>query len=188
MVEIAAVQEQEEEPQFQPQPQVKPVEPEVQVVPSQEAAFDPNSISREVFANAKTDIQNLVNDLNRIIRARNYNAWIGYLADSYLATISSQGFLDEKTEDLYKRDQVVANNLGRDPRQVEKRVLKSPRDYFSYVVIPSRSNDRVDDIAFITGSRVRAYTIDTKGNRLVLYDLALVGDDGHGRGKWLIIN
>jgi hypothetical protein len=146
-----------------------------------ETIFDPGSISEEVFLATKADIQTLIEELNRIIRARNYDAWLGYLSDSYFNLLSSQDFLDEKTEDLYRRDQVVATNTGRDPRTVEKKILRTPRDYFNNVVVPSRSNDRVDDIAFVSQTHVRAYTVDSRGTRLILYELAIIQE------KWKII-
>jgi len=50
-------------------------------------------------------------------------------------------------------------------------VLTELRDYFIYVVVPSRAKDRVDDIEFIGQNRVKAFTINAKGQRLRLYDL-----------------
>jgi hypothetical protein len=153
------------------------------ITSSEEEEFDPASISEEKYAAAKADIQGLIVDLNRIMRARNYNAWLSHLDASYYRHISSQGFLEEKTEELYKRDQIVATNSGKDPRNVQKRILKTPRDYFDNVVVPSRSNDRVDDIAFVSIDHVRAYTLDSRGQRLILYELATSGDH-----QWKIIN
>jgi PBP1b-binding outer membrane lipoprotein LpoB len=62
--------------------------------------FDPGSISNEKYAVTKAHIQALVEELNSIIRNRNYNAWLGYLDSSYLELISSREFLDERTEEL----------------------------------------------------------------------------------------
>ena len=185
-------------PEPEPEPQVvqsPPPEPEPQVIQSpppepqpviavvpEENVFDPGTITQEKFDTTKADVQNLIQDLNRIIRARNYNAWRTYLADSYFEVISSRAFLDERTEDLYKRDLIVASNLGRDPRRVQKKLLRTPKDYFDNVVVPSRSNDRMDDIDFVSEKHVKAYTVDSRGNRLVLYDLRLVDN------KWKIIN
>ena len=144
--------------------------------------FSPENITEEKYTATKADVQTLIEELNKIIRAKNYNVWISYLSDSYLKEISSPAFLEERTEELYKRDQLVASNLGRDPRRVQKKVLRTPKDYFDNVVVPSRSNDRMDDIAFISENHVKAYTLDTRGSRLVLYDLAIID------GKWKIIN
>ena len=168
-----------------PQPPSEPAEsppPPVQSAAPVEAVFDPGSITQEMFETTKADVQTLISDLNRIIKARNYNAWRTYLANSYFEEISSKEFLDERTEDLYKRDQIVATNLGRDPKRVQKKILRTPKDYFDNVVVPSRSNDRMDDIDFVSENRVKAYTMDSRGQRLVLYDLELIDS------KWKIIN
>ena len=170
------------QPSSVPAAQTETAEPVTQEAPSQERGFDPNSISEEVFAAAKFDIQHLIESLNGIIRARNYNAWRTYLSDSYFEEISSPAFLEERTEELYKRDQMVASNLGRDPRRVQKKVLRTAKDYFDNVVVPSRSNDHMDDIAFVSENRVKAYTVDNRGSRLVLYDLEIIDN------KWKIIN
>jgi hypothetical protein len=150
----------------------------------EEDGFDPTSISKEVFLAAKTDITAFISDMNRIIRVRNYNAWRTHLADSYIAEVDSKVFLEEKTEELFRRDQIVAQNLGKDPNLVEKRILRTAYDYFNLVVVPSRANDRLDDISFLSETRVRAYTIDERkgGQRLVLYDLAHIGS------TWKIVN
>ena len=142
--------------------------------PPEEEVFDPGSISEEIYAATKADIQALITDLNRIIRARNYEEWIKNLDASYFRLISSADFLSERTEELYRRDQVIAQNMGRDPRMIEKKILRTARDYFINVVVPSRSNDRLDDIDFISVNYVRAYTVDQRGQRLVLYNLELV--------------
>jgi len=173
----------------------KPAEVVVQVVveapkveaPKVEAPvkeeFDSASISEARFQATKKELTAFIVELNGIIKARNYNAWVAHLDDSYFQEISSKAFLDAKTEELYLRDQVVAQNTGRDPRLVPKRILRTPRDYFDYVVVPSRADDRLDDIAFISETHVRAYTIDERrGQRLVLYELASINN------KWLIVN
>jgi hypothetical protein len=48
--------------------------------------------------------------------------------------------------------------------------------------VPSRANDRVDDIEFISQKRVKAYTVSQKGERLRLYDLEKTNEG------WKIIN
>ena len=162
--------------EVQPAPQKQPAES------APPAAFNPASITKEQFLSTKADVNALIENLNKIIRARNFNAWRTYLSDSYFAEISSQAFLAGMTDDLYKRDQIVASNLGRDPKKVQKKILRTPKDYFDNVVVPSRSDDHLDDIAFISENRVKAYTKDSRGQRLVLYDLELINNN------WKIIN
>jgi|GEM_PF-1534742 len=136
--------------------------------------FTPVTVSAERYEATMAEVQTLIAELNGIIRARNYNAWLGYLADSYLETISSEEFLEERTEELFRRDQIVAQNAGRDPRHVRRRELRNTRDYFDNVVVPSRSNDRLDDIAFVSRDHIIAYTVDSRGQRLILYNLVFI--------------
>jgi hypothetical protein len=167
----------------QEEPAPPPVEeqaPVPQHVP--EPVFDPDSISQEQFDTTKNEVQTLVEDLNKIIRARNYNSWVTYLSESYFEEINSQAYLEDMTEKLYERDKNVAANLGRDVKQVQKRVLRTSRDYFTYVVVPSRANDRVDDIEYISENQVIAYTVDGRGQRLILHNLEKID------GKWKISN
>ena len=114
------------------------------------------------------EIQQLTQRLNGIIKAKNFNSWVSYLDSSYLATINSREFL----ETVSKSAVLVKQNI----------VLNSAHDYFNHVVVPSRANSRVDDIEFVSQNRVKAYTIDNKGNRLRLYDLEKTGVG------WKIIN
>jgi len=160
------------------QPEAQPAEE----TPPLDDSFNPASITEAQLEATKADVNSLIDNLNKIIRAKDFNAWRGYLSDSYYTKISSQAFLDDTTEELYKRDQLVATNLGRDPKRVQKKILRTARDYFDNVVVPSRSNDHMDDLDYISENRVKAYTVDTRGNRLVLYDLELID------GKWKIIN
>jgi len=167
-----------------PAPIPEPVAPPQPVsAPVEEKVFDPYSITEEKFVSTKIDVQALIDDLNKIIRAKNYNAWVDFLAESYLKEINSQAFLEERTEELYKRDQIVASNLGRDPKRVPKKILRTAKDYFDNVVVPSRSNDpKVDDIDFYSENQVTAYTVNNRGDRRILYNLELI--DNH----WKIIN
>jgi hypothetical protein len=125
------------------------------------AVFDPSSISQVEKDTSMQEIRQLTQQLNTIIRAKNYNAWITYLDPGYLATINSREFLD---------------NVSKSPTLVKQKIaLNSAYDYFINVVVPSRANSRVDDIEFVSKNRVKAYTIDNKENRLRLFDLEKTG-------------
>ena len=176
------------EPEPLPEPEPEPVpEPAPQPVPEpepepEEETFDPESVTEDMYNTALTEVQSLIADLNSYIRARNYNLWIGNLSESFYATINSAAFLEERTEDLYRRDQILASARGLNPNQVQKTILATAWDYFEHIVVPSRQNDRVDEILFVTESRVRAYTVDSRGNRLILYELEKID------GVWKIVN
>jgi hypothetical protein len=130
--------------------------------------FDPSTISQEEKAHTKIEIQHLIQQLNGIIRAKNFNAWVSYLSPDYFAIISSAEYLDKISQSAILVKQTI--------------VLKSAQDYFIHVVVPARTNDRVDEIEFESQSRVKAYTINAKGEKLRLYDLERTGKD------WKIIN
>jgi hypothetical protein len=100
-----------------------------------------------------------------------YNAWLTHLDPEYLRSISDRKFLDAQSQ---------TNTL----RNIS--FLQDTYDYFRHVVVPSRTDDRVDDIAFVAENQVKAYTYNEKLRRnLVLYNLRKIGD-GLGDG-WLII-
>jgi hypothetical protein len=153
-------------------PETQPEEPVITETPVEEPAdddvFDPLSISQEVFESTKIDVQKLIADLNRIIKAKNYNTWISHLGKAYFDKISSEEFLASVSAQPYLKNKRIT--------------LTSAKDYFEKVVVPSRTNDRVDDIAFVSQTRVKVYTINDKGERLRLYDLENLGDG------WKIIN
>lgn len=140
------------------------------MVPPDPAAepFDPASITKEEYDSTKSDIQALIQELNTIIRTQNYNAWVDHLGPKYMAAISSPAFLARVSESARLKNQKI--------------VLRDLKDYFMYVVVPSRANDRVDDIEFIGQNRVKAFTVTEKNQRLRLYDLEKT-DQG-----WKIVN
>ncbi len=132
-----------------------------------EEMFDPSSITQEMFDEAKNDVQLLIEKLNQIIRNRDYHSWTTYLGQNYMDVISDPGFLNRLSESARLKNQKI--------------VLGSAEDYFMYVVVPSRANDRVDDIEFMDINQVKAFTITPKGQRLILYNLEKEG------GNWKIV-
>jgi hypothetical protein len=164
------------EPQTSTRPAEEPFEavetlaPESAEVPGQPAAeaFDPTSITQEEFDTTKFEVQQLIQKLNGIIKAKNYTNWVSYLGTDYFKLISSSEYLDR----INRTERMRKANL----------VLRNARDYFNNVVVPSRANDRVDDIEFISQKRVKAYTVSQKGERLRLYDLEKTNEG------WKIIN
>ena len=132
--------------------------------PPLEYVFEFGTITKVEFDTAKSEIQKLVEDLNKIIKAGNYNTWLTYLGEDYRQRINSKNFLNDLMEKYPSF----------------KGKINSARDYFNYVVVPSRTNDRVDDIEFISKNEVYAYTEDAKGQTVVLYHLKNLD------GKWKI--
>jgi hypothetical protein len=139
---------------------------------SPEETFDPGHVSQELYETTKADVQKLIDDLNDIIRDKDYTAWAAYLDGGYFADISSAENLRRLSDSPALKSQKI--------------VLRSPQDYFNHVVVPSRSSsrvsDRVDDVEFIDQNRVKAYTVTEKGDRVRLYDLEKTAEG------WKILN
>ena len=160
-------------------PPAEPVPPEPGI---EENYFNPESISEDLYVSTLVQVQTLIGELNRIIRSRNYESWINHLSAAYFEEINSMVFLEEQTEQLYRLDVAMASARGVRPAQVRRRELETARDYFINIVVPSRQNDRVDDIDFVSENHVIAYTVDPRGNRLILYNLEMID------GEWRIVN
>jgi len=168
-----AVQSPEPQPVPEPQPAAEPsaapsVLPAAELPAPEPELLQENGyvVTQEEFDTTKADIQKLIQDLNRIIRAGNYNVWLTYLSEDYKSSINSKEFLD----DIKTRYPVFRTRIN------------NARDYFNNVVVPSRANDRVDDIEFLSKNDVVAYTVDNNNRRLVLYHLE------NTDGKWKIAN
>jgi hypothetical protein len=113
--------------------------------------FDPGNVSRDIYDITKAEVEQLVEKLNVIIAERDYDAWVSYLDDGYFGKISSPAFLQEISDSDFMK--------------MQKKVIRTPREYFLNVVVPSRSNNRVDDIAFITENRVRVIQFNQRRRR-----------------------
>jgi hypothetical protein len=123
--------------------------------------FDLNNITPELYNETKENIVNFINELNVIIKSHDYDAWLLHIDNDYYEYISSAAYLQR----------VSASGI----LQARGIVLSDAYDYFMNVVVPSRSNDRVDDIEFISNNRVKAITVN-RGRRLLLYDLEKTKD------------
>jgi hypothetical protein len=126
------------------------------VVKVETVKFDPSSVTPEVYQETREDIFRFVENLNSIIKSKCYSLWMQYLDTDYYQYINSPDYLlgISKSEILTSR----------------KIVLSNAYDYFIHVVVPSRSNDKVDDIEFVSENRIRAININN-GKRVILYNL-----------------
>jgi hypothetical protein len=168
------------EPVSIPPPVEQITEEKVEEKP-EEKLFDPQEVSREEYDTTIQDIQEMILKLNDIVRAKNFGAWMSALADSSVKKINSREFLEERANDLYKKNVSNAAIRGQDVSRVRKITFRNPQDYFEYVVVPSHANDHVDEITFNSQTQITAYTRDEKGQRLILYDLEKID------GQWKII-
>lgn len=151
-----------------PEAQAQPV----QTPPPEEAqpSFDPTTVTQEQRTATFTDAKALVETLNALIRAKDFESWKTYLTPDYIAYYSDPAVLAKLSESpVLKREGIV---------------LRSLEDYFLQVVYQSRQNARLDDIDFVGKDSIVAITVSPQGDRLVLYHLQRVNDSwkiGMGR-------
>ena len=139
------------------------------------------TVSQEVYDETLAEVRHFVENLNALVHNKDYEGWKNALSDEFFAYISSPEFLAKASESTVLRSQKI--------------VLKTANDYFHYVVVPSRSNSRVDAIEFVATDRVKVFyqesrvrrgennTTSTEVRRLRLYDLIKRTGD-----TWKIVN
>jgi len=134
-----------EEPSVKPEPVIEKKEPAAKVKPApaekkQEviAEFEGVTITKETYDLTKTEMEKIVENLNRITASKDYSQWLKFLSEDYKQQYSQALTLQKVSEAL----------------PVKGIKLKSLRDYFTYVFVPSRQNVRVDDIKFVSPTRV----------------------------------
>ncbi|MEL3906544.1 MAG: hypothetical protein P1P65_05905 [Treponema sp.] len=147
------------EPVPEPKPEPAPVEKQDII-----AEFEGVTITKETYVQTKSEIEIVVEQLNRITATKDYTQWIKFLSEEYKYEYS-------KPETL----KIVSEALP-----VKGIKLKSLKDYFTYVFVPSRQKIRVDDIHFVSPSRVNV--IMDQGNvSLLIYGIENVS------GTWKLI-
>ena len=129
-------------PVSQPEPVKEPVV-EVKPEPVEEkntviAEFEGVTITKETYDQTKTEMEKIVEKLNRITATKDYTQWTTFLSEEYKQQYSQSLTLQKVSEAL----------------PVKGIKLKSLKDYFTYVFVPSRQNVRVDDIKFVSPTRV----------------------------------
>ena len=136
----------------EPEPAVEPVEePEA---PSEEPEVF--VVTEEVYVETFENAKSIIDNLNKVISSKDYQTWLTYLTDEYIAWYSNREQLDTFSE-MYRK------------RGIDRRIL-SLEDYFLYVVVVSRRNANLDEIVFTDSTHITAFT-KIKGQLSVLYYL-----------------
>ena len=111
-------------------------------------------VTEEVYQKTFEQIEGVIAELNAIIRARDFVRWEKRLTAAYRERTSSPKYLAEVSESAaLKKNGVVLGSLV---------------DYFNQVVVPSRSSVKLDEIAFVDATHVKALTV-IQGERYILY-------------------
>jgi len=118
-------------------------------------------ISTEMYETTFNEVEDFIAELNEIIAKRDFEQWKGHLTEEYIETHSDPAVLRERSESPV---------LSRNDIQ-----LTSIEDYFTWVVVPSRANARLDDLDFIGTDKVEAI-MRVRDQGVILYQLKRVGD------------
>ncbi|MFW6229050.1 MAG: hypothetical protein ACOC2V_06285, partial [Alkalispirochaeta sp.] len=148
------------EPEPEPEPELEP-EPEPELEPEPEGEPGNIEVSDELYDQTFTEVEQTITELNGIIADRNFREWQGYLTDDYRRTYSDPDVLEQSSQSAV----LVRNNI----------TLRTLEDYFNYVVVPSRSNARLDDLVFIDETTVEAI-MEVNDRRYILYLLKKIDD------------
>ena len=125
-------------------------------------------VTKEVYDRTFEEINELIGSLNEIIHEEDYEGWLGHLSDEYIRTTSDPEWLATQSE---------APLL----RQADIR-LRDLHDYFTYVVVPSRTQAELGEIEFLDENHVKAVA-ELRGRRVILY--LLVREAGRWKvGLW----
>jgi chemotaxis protein histidine kinase CheA len=113
-------------------------------------------VSEAEYEKTFSEVEKTIERLNEIIRERNFTEWKKLLTERYIDTFSDSDRLAKISETPVMR----RNDIE----------LTSLRDYFRWVVVPSRANARLDDLNFISEDQVEAI-MKVNGRRVILYEL-----------------
>ena len=133
-----------EEPPEQPVEAIEEAESE-QTEPEPQPEAEEFVVTEEVYSKTFDEIEVFIHNLNEIIRNEDYDTWLTYLSEDYIENTDDPEYLKQQSEQpLLKKSNVH---------------LRSLRDYFIYVVVPSRTQAQLDEIEFIDESQVRAFAM-----------------------------
>jgi len=111
-------------------------------------------VTVELYSQTLDEIKEFAQVLNQVIESKDYEVWSTYLTTDYIQRTSDPHYLAEQSEKpILKKKNIV---------------LKSLSDYFTHVVVPSRSGAHIDDIEFIDRYHVKAISI-IRNTRGLLY-------------------
>ncbi len=120
-------------------------------------------VTKETFAEDKTEIMKIIGELASIMSDGDYNSWIKYI--------------DSESVKYWSNSQ----NLGRASKMLPVKGLRmnNLRDYFTYVFVPSRKGRQVDEIRYISKESVKAVQVSGSTD-IVYYYFTKVA------GSWLV--
>ena len=152
-----------EAPTPAPAPVAQPPKPETAPapVPERKPAAANYQATKEEYDKTFVEVEGVIQEISAFIKAGNFAEWRHYLTPKYVDRLLEPENLAKMNEQPIIKKQNVS--------------IRSLDDYFTYVVVPSRVNARLDEILFADASRVEAL-MKIGANRFLLYQLEKVGD------------
>jgi hypothetical protein len=112
-------------------------------------------VTEELYERTFDEIQTLIAHLNGIIREQDFIAWSEFLTPEYVVQSSDPQYLRRLTE----RGPLKRNNIE----------LHGLEDFFTHVVVPSRSDVVLDSVEFVDENLVKAISLTTLGPGVLYY-------------------
>ena len=137
-------------------------EPQIEISPPNDGNF---VATKEEYEETFEQVEDLIVRLNTIISSGDYNMWMKYLSDEYIATHEDKEYLDKLSDNIVLKDYGIK--------------LKSLRDYFNYIVRPARSNVKIDELQFVDEDNLKVFTYKNN-DKFLVYMLT------KGESSWII--
>jgi hypothetical protein len=161
VVLVASCVSQPTRPVEPPPDQSKPKENPGTSAPSEGTFVASDELYRKTFR----EVQEVVQAITSLVSTGDYEGWLSYLTEDYVASRGSAAFL----ADASKAPVLKKNGI----------VLKDLRDYFNNVVVQSHLQATLDDIQFLDETHVKAIAL-VQGTPVILYYLVSEG------GRWKV--
>jgi len=138
----------------------EPAEPSIQKENGSDTP-DTYEMDQVKYDETKKDLAVLVEEINLIIADKNYDRWLTHLTKDYIE---------------YYSDPETLHELSQSPLMIKYNIkLRTLRDYFSYVVVASRKDVRIDNIKPLSENKVKAHMM-VNNEPIVVYTLEKVDE------------
>lgn len=122
------------------------------------------TITVDEFEKDKTEILQIIDELSEVMKKKDKDKWLTYIDPESIEYYSKSTNLRKVREKLPNK-QIQLHGIG---------------DYFKYVFIPARENNKVDEIRYISKTNIKAVEVKDDGTELIYY--YFVKKDG----KWYV--
>ncbi|MCR4940705.1 MAG: hypothetical protein K5930_11475 [Treponemataceae bacterium] len=120
---------------------IEEIPEEIQEYSRSVSNLEDGTITEEVFTNDKSEILDIIDHLDSIMKGKKYNEWLTYLTPDSKSFWSNKKNLSDLSQKMFSKYNFELKNL---------------RDYFEYFFIPARKGRVVDEIRYETPTEVKA--------------------------------